>query len=225
MDALEAEHDENECRLNFSMSERVAIGRAIEERYGERRGGDKKSKAKNLAFDPNAGNKTDSIAAKQAGFGNPETYRQAKRVVDQGAPELVAAVDAGAVSISNPPAACAIAPGRTICRAAIPSQPLHRRNAPERRRRHLAVSIAQCNLCIFRASSDLYPLNVRQCIARNDSCLELLTALCGAIVLAPPVTLRVSLGRRTAAKHQAQADSRRSSTPARSAATCSHARA
>lgn len=110
MDALEAEHDENECRLNFSMSERVAIGRAIEERYGERRGGDKKSKAKNLAFDPNAGNKTDSIAAKQAGFGNPETYRQAKRVVDQGAPELVAAVDAGAVSISAAATIAEIAP-------------------------------------------------------------------------------------------------------------------
>lgn len=84
---------------------------------------------------------------------------------------------------------CAIAPGRTICLAAIPSQPLHRRNAPERRRRHLAVSIAQCNLCTFRASSDLYPLNVRQCIARNDSCFALPSALCSAACDSPPSSL------------------------------------
>ena len=46
------------------------------------------------------GVETREFAAKKAGFGNYKTYEQAKKVVDQGAPELVAAMDAGDVSIS-----------------------------------------------------------------------------------------------------------------------------
>ena len=71
MDALEAEHDENECRLNFSTSERVSIGRAIEARYGERRGGDttKTSQSKAEKFPECSGQETRVIAAKQAGLG------------------------------------------------------------------------------------------------------------------------------------------------------------
>lgn len=112
MDALEAEHDENECRLNFSTSERVAIGRAIEARYGERRGGDttKTSQSKAEKFPECSGQETRVIAAKQAGFGNETTYRQAKKIVDQGTPELVAAVDAGAVSISAAAIIAEVAP-------------------------------------------------------------------------------------------------------------------
>ena len=35
---VEGEHDENELRKDFTNSERVAIGKAIEEQLGERRG-------------------------------------------------------------------------------------------------------------------------------------------------------------------------------------------
>lgn len=44
---------------------------------------------------------TRQVAAEKAGFGNAETYRQAKAVVTQAAPELVAAMDAGTVAVST----------------------------------------------------------------------------------------------------------------------------
>ncbi|MEO5363983.1 MAG: hypothetical protein H7838_10230 [Magnetococcus sp. DMHC-8] len=42
------------------------------------------------------GQETRDIAARKAGFGNPETYRQAKAVVAHGTPELLEAMDRGA---------------------------------------------------------------------------------------------------------------------------------
>jgi len=75
------------------LSERVAIGEQLEALLGERRGGDRKSeeyqKPKNWTL--NAGQKTENLAANKAGFGNEETYRQAKAVVEQATPELVRA--------------------------------------------------------------------------------------------------------------------------------------
>ena len=47
------------------------------------------------------GVKTRQIAAKKAGFGNPETYRQAKQVVNTGTPELIEAVDKGEIAVSR----------------------------------------------------------------------------------------------------------------------------
>lgn len=41
------------------------------------------------------GKETLEVAATKAGFGNKETYRQAKTVVENAEPELVAAMDAG----------------------------------------------------------------------------------------------------------------------------------
>lgn len=46
------------------------------------------------------GEETRGLAAKEAGFGNHETFRQAKTVVDSGIPELVKQMDTGEVSIS-----------------------------------------------------------------------------------------------------------------------------
>ena len=43
-----------------------------------------------------AGKETRQVAAEKAGFGNAETYRQAKTVTEKAAPELVEAVDQGA---------------------------------------------------------------------------------------------------------------------------------
>jgi ParB-like chromosome segregation protein Spo0J len=98
---VEGEHAENECRKNFTRSERVAIGREIEERIGDRRGSNQHA-TKELPQDVGEapGIETAQIAAKGAGFGNAETYRQAKCVVEGGAPKLIEAFDAGAVSIS-----------------------------------------------------------------------------------------------------------------------------
>jgi hypothetical protein len=82
-------------RICRKFSERVAIAKAIEAAIGERRG---RNNQKN--FSEFHGTQTRNIAAERAGFGNPITYQQAKRVVERGTPELVEAMDAGEVSIS-----------------------------------------------------------------------------------------------------------------------------
>jgi ParB family transcriptional regulator, chromosome partitioning protein len=91
------EHDENELRKAFTVSERVAIALAVRAQMGERRGRPAEN-SQNIGG--LKGTRTDTVAAERAGFGNAETMRQAERVLHQGAPELVHAVDAGDVSIS-----------------------------------------------------------------------------------------------------------------------------
>ena len=100
-DILLAEHDENEFRKAFTVSERVAIARAVKERAEERRGRPKKGGEipRNCGeFLP--GVETADIAAEKAGFGSADTLARAEKVVEQGVPELVELVDAGEVSIS-----------------------------------------------------------------------------------------------------------------------------
>lgn len=107
------EWHENEIRKDFTPSERVAIGRAIEAQIkaatGERRERSEKApdlpltskrakKPQNLA--ELRGRESRDVAAERAGFGNRESYRQAAKVVEKSAPELVQAMDAGKVSIS-----------------------------------------------------------------------------------------------------------------------------
>ena len=89
------EYAENEIRKDFTPSERVAIGKALEDQAPERRGSPIPQYIAELK-----GLETRELAAKKAGFGNRTTYEQAKRVVDDGAPELVEAMDSGDVSIS-----------------------------------------------------------------------------------------------------------------------------
>jgi hypothetical protein len=83
------EHDENELRKNFTPSERVAIQRAI---------GRKTQGART-----DLGHQQDLVdvgaAAEIAGFSNKETSRQATKVVANGTPELVKAMDNGDISI------------------------------------------------------------------------------------------------------------------------------
>ena len=102
--SLIAERDENETAKPFTVSERVAIGRAIEERLGERRGSNqyqaRSEHPHNSAEAPPTGTETRDIAAERAGFGSHFTYRQAKAIVESGSPELVEAVDEGEVSVS-----------------------------------------------------------------------------------------------------------------------------
>ncbi|WP_193771359.1 DNA N-6-adenine-methyltransferase [Candidatus Magnetaquicoccus inordinatus] len=101
--AIMAEHDENEIRKDFTPSERMAIGREIEEAIGNRSGQRMdiiKPEPRENFPEVKPGQRTSDIAAQHAGFGNYKTYQQAKVVVDHGTPELVEAMDRGDISIS-----------------------------------------------------------------------------------------------------------------------------
>ncbi len=93
------EYAENEIRKDFTASERVAIGKALEAELGDRQGRRTDLELRENLPEVKKG-RTEEIAAQRAGFGNYKTYEQAKQVVDQGAPELVAAMDAGDISIN-----------------------------------------------------------------------------------------------------------------------------
>ena len=94
------EYAENEIRKDFTPSERVAIGKALEVELGDRQGQRTDRELPEYIPEVEPGVETREFAAKKAGFGNFKTYEQAKRVVDQGTPELVEAMDAGEISIS-----------------------------------------------------------------------------------------------------------------------------
>ncbi|QHF28555.1 hypothetical protein PspR32_12370 [Pseudomonas sp. R32] len=95
---LKGELAENEFRKDFTPSERVAIGEAIERELGDRMGRPPEESPENLPDFPKGD--TRDIAAKAAGFGNGKTYEQAKRVTNDAAPELVQAMDEGRASVS-----------------------------------------------------------------------------------------------------------------------------
>ncbi|MCO6426988.1 hypothetical protein [Nitrosomonas communis] len=81
-------------RKDFTDSERVAIGRAIEESLAWRKGTNQYTKEDCQNFDnPLVGKRSDEIAAQKAGFNNKETYRQAKSVVDHGVLDQSQSVD------------------------------------------------------------------------------------------------------------------------------------
>ncbi|MER8481156.1 hypothetical protein [Mesorhizobium sp. M1322] len=80
---VDGEHDENEIRKDFTASERVAIAEAVKEGMGERRGRPSENSENIHEY---SGERSAEIAAKKAGFGNENTYRQAKAVVTNGAP-------------------------------------------------------------------------------------------------------------------------------------------
>jgi hypothetical protein len=102
---LLAERDENEVRKDFTPSERVAIGKAIERAIGRRKPGPKPDPGPgeelvNRGEPIPVGKKTVDLAAEKAGFNSRQSYRQATRVVEDGVPELKDAMDSGSVSIS-----------------------------------------------------------------------------------------------------------------------------
>jgi len=92
---IQAEHDENELRQDFNPVERVEIQRAVAAELGERRGS---SNVQDLVHWK--GTKTAEIASKKAGFGNRETGRQAAKVVDKGAPEVIEAMASGELTVN-----------------------------------------------------------------------------------------------------------------------------
>lgn len=98
-DALQAEHDENEIRKQFTVTERLAIAQRIAERLQGRHGGDRKADQAGNISGLNGQGDTRDIAASKAGLGSGKTFEAAQKVVEHGAPELVEAMDSGKVSI------------------------------------------------------------------------------------------------------------------------------
>ena len=89
---IQGEFDENMLRKDFTPSERVAI---VETLRGYAHGGDRKSdQGRNCDVD----RLTTKDAAGGSGFAETIIYR-AKKVVSQGIPELVEAMDTGKFSI------------------------------------------------------------------------------------------------------------------------------
>lgn len=91
------ENAENEVRLDFTPSERVAIAQEIAKELSGRQG---RPSTKVQKIAPLPTGKTRDIAAQKAGFGNHETFRQAKHVTEKAEPELVEAMDSGVISIA-----------------------------------------------------------------------------------------------------------------------------
>lgn len=101
---VEGEYAENVHRKDFSPSEKVEIANRIKDgilgnRQGKRT--DIEPPQKIGEVEVNHGDESGDVAARIAGLGNKETYRQAKKVIANGIPELVEAMDSGIVSISN----------------------------------------------------------------------------------------------------------------------------
>ena len=98
---IKGELAENDCRKDFTPSERVAIGAAMEAEL-QGRVGNPQLKAANVEnFPPlQPEGKTRDLVAKATGFGNGKTYEQAKKVTGEAAPELVQAMDEGRASVS-----------------------------------------------------------------------------------------------------------------------------
>lgn len=98
-DALIAEHDENEMREAFRVSERVAIAEAVAEKLGKRQGERTDLATCGNISTSEMGQKTRDLAAAKAGLGSGKTLEAAQAVMEKGAPELVQAMDDGKVSI------------------------------------------------------------------------------------------------------------------------------
>jgi hypothetical protein len=81
------EFQENAMRTDFTVSERVAIGKAIEGYLGNRQGQrTDKERVENVPH-VEPGKQTREIAAEKAGFGHDATDRQAKKVGERAEPE------------------------------------------------------------------------------------------------------------------------------------------
>lgn len=85
----------------FPISERVAVGLAIEKLLGNRQGKRMDLQLLENSTEVKSGQTTRKIAARVAGFGSDFTYAYAKQVVKNGIPELIQAVDEGLLAISK----------------------------------------------------------------------------------------------------------------------------
>jgi ParB-like chromosome segregation protein Spo0J len=136
---LEAERDENNCRKDYTYSERLELAKAIEQEIGNRSGQrtDKEKLSKNSGEDEprppgaevQAGERTAAAAAKAAGLGSRQTMERVETVVSQGVPELIEAMDSGAIGV-KPAAEIAGLPKKKQ-RAAMKARTEKARKAPD----------------------------------------------------------------------------------------------
>ncbi len=97
---LAGEYAENEVRKNFTPSERVAIGKALEAEIGKRQGQRSDRELPRNCAEVASGLETRQIVAAKAGFPSKDTYERAKKVVEKAVDEVIAQMDAGDLSIS-----------------------------------------------------------------------------------------------------------------------------
>lgn len=170
------EQAENEVRKDFTPSERVAIADAIMAELGDRRGVNQHTKPaehpQKLADAP-VGRETRDFAAKRAGFGNHETYRQAKTVIEKAEPELVEAMDAGKITVFAAYKASKEEPEvqRVVARTGRTYQDLDRQNAAEDRRQAAAENpLVKCETITLAvtdiANTGLSPEDFKRLAAR-----------------------------------------------------------
>lgn len=89
----EGEYAENEVRKDFTPSERVAMGLAVEEELGKRQG-ERTDRLKDHGPEVRKG-QTRDLAAERVGFGKRggKSYERAKHAVRHGIPEVVEMMD------------------------------------------------------------------------------------------------------------------------------------
>jgi hypothetical protein len=119
---VEGEYAENEIRKDFTPSERVAIGKAIEAEIGKRQGQRTDKGLPVNCAEVESGVETREVAAAKAGFDSASTYERAKRVVEKAVDEVVAQMDAGDLSISAAAVIAEQPPERQIEIAQLPKE-------------------------------------------------------------------------------------------------------
>jgi ParB family chromosome partitioning protein len=101
--ALKAERDENQCRKPMTPSELVSLGKALEEierpKATERKKSGEKAEPSGTGSGRSTGDTRDVVGEALGVSG--KHYEQAKKVVDQGEPELVVAMDRGDISVKQ----------------------------------------------------------------------------------------------------------------------------
>ncbi|WP_313609333.1 ParB/RepB/Spo0J family partition protein [Rhizobium sp.] len=106
---IEGEFSENEVRKAFTPTERLAIAEAVEREVGKRQGSrtdvisftDRKKELLGVRPQVKDGELTRDFAAKAAGFTSEKQRRRTEKIVKDGAPILVEAVDKGDVAITR----------------------------------------------------------------------------------------------------------------------------
>jgi ParB-like chromosome segregation protein Spo0J len=185
---LLAEHDENKVRKGLMPSEQVALARAIQAEIGNRQGqrtdraplaptsghlaGSSEAEAAQQAVAsdvaPASGEETREVVARAAGFDSAQAYRRASKVVEQGTPELVQAMDEGALSVSAAAAAAdlPVEEQQEVVQASGPSGPgrVRKRVQSTLRRRPRKVtreqSLTEVHNCLSRLHRGLSALGL-----------------------------------------------------------------
>lgn len=96
---IEGEITENEVRKDFSLDEKVAVGKMIEQQLGERRGNPSFKRNAIVAILPQL--KTRDIVAKKIGFNSGRIYDIAKFVSEKASNETKSKLDNGKIVINQ----------------------------------------------------------------------------------------------------------------------------